>query len=60
MKVTSQEAGRLPPLAEIRPQVEREWLNDRREAMARQKLDGFLNRYNVAVERAAPAAGAAQ
>jgi parvulin-like peptidyl-prolyl isomerase len=58
VKVTGQEAGRLPALAEIRPQVEREWLNDRREAMARQKLGELLKRYKVTVEPFTPPAGA--
>ncbi|MCA3560148.1 MAG: peptidyl-prolyl cis-trans isomerase [Aestuariivirga sp.] len=60
VKVTGQEAGRVPALAEIRPQVEREWLNDRREAIARQKLDELLKRYKVTVAPFAPPAGAAQ
>lgn len=56
VKVTGQEAGRVPPLADIRPQVEREWLNDRREAVARQKLDDLLTRYKVTIEPVAPGA----
>jgi parvulin-like peptidyl-prolyl isomerase len=60
VKVTAQEAGRLPALAEIRPQVEREWLNDRREAMARQKLNELLKRYKVTIEPFTPPAGASQ
>jgi parvulin-like peptidyl-prolyl isomerase len=58
VKMTDQEAGRLPALAEIRPQVEREWLNDRREAMARQKLGELLKRYKVTVEPFTPPPGA--
>lgn len=54
VKVTGQEAGRVPPLADIRPQVEREWLNERREAVARQKLDELLKRYKVTIEASAP------
>jgi hypothetical protein len=60
VKVTSQEAGRLPALAEIRSQVEREWMNDQRDAMARQKLDDLLKRYKVTVEPYTPPAGASQ
>jgi parvulin-like peptidyl-prolyl isomerase len=60
VKVTAQEAGRLPALAEIRAQVEREWMNDRREAMARQKLDELLKRYKVTIQPYAPPAGASQ
>jgi parvulin-like peptidyl-prolyl isomerase len=58
VKVTEQQAGRLPTLAEIRPQVEREWLNDRRDAMAREKLDELLKRYKVTIEPFTPPAGA--
>jgi hypothetical protein len=60
VKVTQQEAGRLPGLAEIRPQVEREWMNDRRKAMAREKLDELLKRYSVTIAPFSPPAGAAQ
>jgi hypothetical protein len=60
VKVTDQQAGRLPALADIRPQVEREWLNDRREAVARQKLNEFLKRYKVTIEPFTPPAGASQ
>ena len=60
VKVTGRVDGGLPALAEIRPQVEREWLNDRRESMARQKLDEFLKRYKVTVEPFTPSAGASQ
>lgn len=60
VKVTGRADGGLPALAEIRPQVEREWLNDRRESMARQKLDAFLKRYKVTVEPFTPSAGASQ
>ena len=60
VKVTGQEAGRLPALAEIRPQVEREWMNERRETGARQTLDDLLKRYQVTIEPVAPASGALQ
>ena len=60
VKVTQQQAGRLPSLAEIRLQVEREWMNDRRAAMARQKLDGLLKHYTVTVEPITPPAGTSQ
>jgi parvulin-like peptidyl-prolyl isomerase len=60
VKVTEQQAGRMPALAEIRPQVEREWLNDRRKDMARQKLDELLKRYKVTIEPLTPPAGASQ
>ena len=59
VKVTDRAAGRLPELAEIRPQVEREWLNERREALARQRLNELLKRYKVTIESAAPVAGSA-
>jgi len=60
VRVTQQQAGRLPALDEIRPQVEREWMNDRREAMARQKLDELLKHYTVTVEPFTTPAGSSQ
>ena len=60
LKVTDRAAGRQPELAEIRQQVEREWLNDRREALADQKLDRLLKHYKVTIEPAAPIAGSPQ
>ena len=60
VKVTQHEAGRLPELAEIRPRVEREWMNDRREAVARERLDELLKRYTVTVAPFTPPAGATQ
>lgn len=60
VRVTGQEAGRLPALDAIRPQVEREWLNERRETAARQRLDELLKRYKVTVEPFTPAAAPSQ
>ena len=59
VKVTGQDPGRLPSLAEIRPQVEREWMNVRREAVAGRKLDELLKRYSVRIEPAGPPSGVA-
>jgi parvulin-like peptidyl-prolyl isomerase len=59
VKVTDRAAGRLPELARIRPQVEREWVNERRETLARQKLDELLKSYKVTIEPAAPMTGSA-
>lgn len=60
VKVTGQEAGRLPALDAIRPQVEREWTNERRETVARQTLDELLKRYKVTVEPFTPAVAPSQ
>lgn len=59
VKVTDRAAGRLPELAQIRPLVEREWVNERRETLARQKLDELLKSYKVTIEPAAPMTGSA-
>lgn len=59
VKVTGMAPGRLPGLAEIRQQVEREWMNDRRESLARQKLDELLKRYKVRIEPSPASPGVA-
>lgn len=60
MRATNQETRRLPALDAIRPQLEREWLNEGRETVARQKLDELLKRYKVTVQRFTPAAAFSQ
>lgn len=49
VKVIERVAGSLPALSDIRPAVEREWMNDRRNAVERQRLDALLSRYKVVV-----------
>jgi parvulin-like peptidyl-prolyl isomerase len=58
VKVTGQKPGRLPALAEIIQQVEREWQNDKRTMVARQKLDELLKRYKITIEPFSPPASA--
>jgi len=43
--------GHLPSLAEVRPLVEREFLNDRRTRELNAMYDRLLERYRVIVER---------
>jgi hypothetical protein len=49
--VREREAARLPALAEIRPQVEREFTADRRRRRLDEMYAGFLERYRVVVEK---------
>jgi len=51
--------GRLPSLDEVRPIVEREFLNDRRTRQLDAMYDRLLERYRVVVERRDADAGAA-
>lgn len=50
VKVTERAPGSLPALADIRPVVEREWMNDHRNAVEQQRFDDLLKRYKVTVE----------
>jgi hypothetical protein len=50
--------GRLPPLDEVRPLVERELLSERRKRMIEQMYDGFLARYEVTLSPRDEALGA--
>jgi hypothetical protein len=58
VKVTDQVAGRLPPMEEIRADVAREWMNERRAEAERQRLDELLTRYTVTIEPLAGTGGA--
>ena len=49
--VREREAARLPALAEIRPQMEREFTADRRRRRLDEMYEGFLERYRVVVEK---------
>ena len=60
VRVTDRAEGGLPALAEIRAEVEREWLNDRRETLSRERLDELLTRYKVTIEPFTPSAGVSQ
>lgn len=50
VKVTQYLPGSQPALADIRPAVEREWMNDHRKAVAQRRLDDLLAHYTVTVE----------
>lgn len=50
VKVTEHVPGSLPALADIRTVVEREWMNDHRNAVEQKRFDDLLNRYKVTVE----------
>jgi len=50
VKVTERAPGILPALGDIRPAVEREWMNDHRNAVEQQRFDDLLKRYKVTVE----------
>ena len=50
VKVNERAPGSLPALQDIRPTVEREWMNDHRNDVEQQRFDGLLKRYKVIVE----------
>jgi hypothetical protein len=52
--LTEKRPGQLPPLAEIRPAVEREWRSEMRKTLERDRLEALLARYKVVVEPLTP------
>lgn len=50
VRVSERKAGALPPLAEVRQQVSREWTNTRRLEAERQRLEALLEQYKVTIE----------
>jgi hypothetical protein len=48
--ITEQREGRLPPLAEVRGVVRREWLNAMRTETTDRFYEGLLSRYTVKIE----------
>lgn len=50
VKVTERAPGSLPALADIRPTVEREWMNDHRIAAEQKRFNELLEHYRVIVE----------
>ena len=48
--VSEHTPGRVPDLAEIREDVAREWLNDKRKSLEEQRLAELLKRYKVKIE----------
>lgn len=57
IRVTRMEAGRLPSLDEVRPAVEREWINARAAELVAARLATMRERYEVRIERPGSAAG---
>lgn len=55
VKVEALTPGATPPLAEVRPQVEREWANARRQELAQAFYDGLRARYTITVKMPEPA-----
>jgi parvulin-like peptidyl-prolyl cis-trans isomerase-like protein len=49
--VREREAGRVPALAEVRPQVEREFTADRRQRQLQAMYARLLDRYQVVIEK---------
>jgi hypothetical protein len=56
--VRSRTAGELPPLATIRPAVERQYAADRRAQQLAAMYERLLSRYTVVIERREPAPAA--
>ena len=50
VKVTERAPGSLPAVKDIRPAVEREWMNDHRNVVEQQRFNDLLKRYKVIVE----------
>jgi len=50
VKVSHYQPPRLPTLAEVRPQVEREWQNDRNTQVKTAMLDGLRAQYDIVIE----------
>jgi hypothetical protein len=57
VRVTAREPSRLPQLSEIRPQVERDWLADRRARANERFYEALKGRYQVRIDL--PEAGSA-
>jgi len=57
VRVDSIVSGGMPKLDEVRPLVEREWANARRQELAKAFYDRLRARYTVRVQRPAPEAG---
>jgi peptidyl-prolyl cis-trans isomerase C len=50
VRVTERQAGRLPPLAEVRSTVQRDWTEERRATLNERALERLRRRYEVRVE----------
>lgn len=53
VKLTDRKDGALPPLAEVRDAVVREWKNDRRKALEAQRLEDYMKNYEIVIDPAA-------
>ena len=53
VKVTDRQDGAVPPLAEVRDAVVREWKNDRRKALEAQRLEDYMKNYEIVIDPAA-------
>jgi len=49
VRIRKREAGRLPPLAEIRPLLEREWYSERRKEARDQFYQALRQRYDIEI-----------
>ena len=54
VRVSARVEGALPPLDQVRPQVERDLRSDRRRKAMRALYDGLLERYRVTIARRLP------
>jgi hypothetical protein len=50
VRITERREGRNPVLSEVRDAVAREWSNTRRKAVAAERIEILLKRYNVTIE----------
>ncbi len=53
VRVTAREAGRLPDVAEVREAVARDWGEEKRKAVEKERFDALLSRYEVVIEEPA-------
>ena len=56
VRITGRKPSELPPLAVIRPQVQREWENQRRERNRAEAYQAMLKNYRVVIDPAAATA----
>lgn len=56
VRITGRKPSELPPLAAIRPQVQREWENQRRERNRAEAYQAMLKNYRVVIDPAAATA----
>lgn len=50
VKVTDRKDGAVPPLAEVRDAVAREWKNDRRKELEARRLADYMKRYEIVID----------